>query len=79
MVTLNFMCTILFQRMLRIFVDLSSQVYQKLERTIPGFDNVMMKVHADAAARKARRIQKREAIKKAEKERILFGRAESGA
>ncbi|CAI0424151.1 unnamed protein product [Linum tenue] len=53
------------RRILEIFYNLGSQVYSKLERTIPGFDTVMEKVQTDADARDARRKLKRDALKKA--------------
>uniref|UniRef100_A0A2P2KDC5 GYF domain-containing protein n=1 Tax=Rhizophora mucronata TaxID=61149 RepID=A0A2P2KDC5_RHIMU len=56
------------------FHNLSTQVYAKLERTIPGIDVIMEKVQADARARNARRKQKREAKKKAEQEKALYNR-----
>ncbi|KAB2612043.1 hypothetical protein D8674_041205 [Pyrus ussuriensis x Pyrus communis] len=43
-----------------IFTNLRTRVYQKLERTIPGFNKIMEKVHADAAARDARRKARKE-------------------
>lgn len=61
------------QRIFRIFYNLSSQVYNKLERTIPGFNAIMEKVQADAAARDARRKERREAQKKAEDGAIYGG------
>ncbi|GMH30022.1 hypothetical protein Nepgr_031865 [Nepenthes gracilis] len=64
-------------RMFRIFFNLSVQVYNKLDRTIPGFHEVMDKVQADAAAREAKRREKRAAEKKAEEEKALFGRVQS--
>lgn len=62
------------QRMFRIFFNLSTRVYNKMERTIPGFSKIMDKVQADAAARDARRKERREALKRAEFERMIFGR-----
>lgn len=59
------------QRLYNIFDNLSSRVYQKLERTIPGFDKIMEKVQADAAARDAKRKARREAEMKAEQEKAL--------
>lgn len=61
------------QRIFRIFYNLSSQVYNKLDRTIPGFKSIMEKVQADAAARDARRKERREAEKKAEDAAIYGG------
>lgn len=49
-------------------------MYNKLERTIPGFNVVMEKVRADSAARDAQRKAKREAEKRAEAEEALYGR-----
>ncbi|KAL3753538.1 hypothetical protein ACJRO7_000874 [Eucalyptus globulus] len=63
------------KRMFRIFFNLSSRVYNKLERTVPGFTQIMEKVHADTAVRDARRKEKREAQKRAEQEEAMFGRA----
>lgn len=60
------------QRLFKIFYNLNSQVYKKLERTIPGFEKIMEKVQADTEARNARRKEKREAQKKAE-EMALYG------
>ncbi|KAK2972107.1 hypothetical protein RJ640_010270 [Escallonia rubra] len=51
-----------------IFQNLSSQVYNNLDQTIPGFSTVMEKVQAKAATRNTRRLQKREERKKAEAE-----------
>lgn len=45
-----------------------------MERTIPGFDKVMEKVHADATARDARRKGKRAAEKAAEQDIAFHGR-----
>ena len=64
------------QRLFRIFYNLSSQVYNKLDRTIPGFNAIMEKVQADAAGRDARRKEKREAQKKAE-EATVYGPSEN--
>ncbi|KAI3414469.1 GYF_2 domain-containing protein [Psidium guajava] len=63
------------KRMFRIFFNLSTRVYNKLERTIPGFTKIMEKVHADADARDARRKERREAQKRAEQEGAMYGRA----
>ncbi|KAA8517731.1 hypothetical protein F0562_015210 [Nyssa sinensis] len=60
-------------RMFEIFYNLSSQVYNKLDRTIPGFSKVMDKVHTDAAMRDAKRKERRNAQKRAEEEIALFG------
>lgn len=62
--------------MFRIFFSLSTRVYKKLERTIPGFNKIMQQVNANAAARDARRRERREAQKKAEEEVALFGRVQ---
>ncbi|XP_021289010.1 protein TIC 56, chloroplastic [Herrania umbratica] len=64
------------KRIFRIFCNLSSQVYNKLERTIPGFNTIMEKVQADAVVRDARRKGKREAQKKAE-EAARYGSTEN--
>ncbi|TYH77627.1 hypothetical protein ES332_D04G167000v1 [Gossypium tomentosum] len=64
------------KRIFRIFYNLSSQVFNKLDRTVPGFNAIMEKVQADSAARDARRKEKREAQKKAEAEAI-YGRREN--
>lgn len=61
-----------FQRLFRVFFNLSTSTYNKLERTIPGFSQVMEKVQVDAAAREARRERRREADKRAE-EKARFG------
>ncbi|KAB2087599.1 hypothetical protein ES319_A04G115000v1 [Gossypium barbadense] len=63
-------------RIFRIFYNLSSQVFNKLDRTVPGFNAIMEKVQADSAARDARRKEKREAQKKAEAE-AMYGRREN--
>ena len=60
--------------MFQIFHDLSVRVYNKLNRTVPGFGTVMEKVQIDSAARETRRMQKRAAKKMAEEEIALFGR-----
>ncbi|PHT32444.1 Protein TIC 56, chloroplastic [Capsicum baccatum] len=60
-------------RLFEIFHDLSVQVYNKLNRTVPGFGTVMEKVQIDSAARQTRRMQKRAAEKRAEEELALFG------
>lgn len=65
------------QRLFEIFHSLSVQVYSKLERTIPGFSTIMEKVQADAAAKAAKRKEKRAAQKRAEGEMALFGRVQS--
>ncbi|PHT35709.1 Protein TIC 56, chloroplastic [Capsicum baccatum] len=60
-------------RLFEIFHDLSVQVYNKLNRTVPGFGTVMEKVQIDSATRETRRMQKRAAEKRAEEELALFG------
>nr|CAD1822053.1 unnamed protein product [Ananas comosus var. bracteatus] len=62
------------KRLFRIFYNLSYRVYNKLERTIPGFNVVMEKVRTDSAARDAQRKAKREAEKRAEAEEAIYGR-----
>lgn len=62
------------QRMFKLFYNLSFRVYNKLERTIPGFDALMEKVRAEAEAREERRRQKREAQKRAEAEVAIHGK-----
>lgn len=59
--------------MFSIFYKLSARVYNKLVRTVPGFDTIMEKVDADAAAREAIRREKR-AAQKAAKEKALYDR-----
>ncbi|KAK4432250.1 protein, chloroplastic [Sesamum alatum] len=59
-------------RLFEIFRKLSQRTYDKLERTIPGFDKIMEKVEADAAERDAKRKAKRLAEKKAEEEKALL-------
>ncbi|KAK9291033.1 hypothetical protein L1049_009217 [Liquidambar formosana] len=54
------------KRMFRIFYNLSTRVYNKMVRTIPGFTTVMEKVDANFAERIARRNEKRAAEKRAE-------------
>jgi hypothetical protein len=49
------------QRLLNLFIYLSTRVYRKMEQTIPGFNTIMEKVEADVAARRARRKAMREA------------------
>ncbi|XP_077214329.1 histone-lysine N-methyltransferase ATXR3-like protein [Tasmannia lanceolata] len=61
------------KRMFRIFHNLSYRVYNKMERSIPGFNAVAEKVRATAAAREARRKGKRAAEKRAEAELALYG------
>ncbi|PHT69805.1 Protein TIC 56, chloroplastic [Capsicum annuum] len=60
-------------RLFELIHDLSVQVYNKLNRTVPGFGTVMEKVQIDSAARETRRMQKRAAEKRAEEELALFG------
>ena len=50
-------------------------MYNKLERTIPGFSTVMERVQAESIEREEKRREKREAEKRAEKEKS-FGRVE---
>lgn len=59
------------KRLFRTFFNLSTRVYNKMERTIPGFSTIMEKVEADAAARDARRKERREAKKRAERDRAF--------
>lgn len=59
----------MLQRLLRLFSNLSARVYSRLERKIPGFDKVVEKVQADAAARRAARLEKRKALKRSKYER----------
>uniref|UniRef100_A0A5B6ZBY6 GYF domain-containing protein n=1 Tax=Davidia involucrata TaxID=16924 RepID=A0A5B6ZBY6_DAVIN len=60
-------------RMFEIFYNLSTQVYSKMGRTVPGFSTVMERVHADASARDAKREGRRNAQKRAEEEIAVFG------
>lgn len=62
------------KRMYRIFNNLSYRVYDKLERTIPGFNKVMEKVRADTEEKTARRKEMRAAQKRADAEAAIFGR-----
>lgn len=48
--------------LLESYHEISSLTYQKLCETIPGFETIMEKVEADAAARKARREKLRKQI-----------------
>ncbi|XP_016504827.1 protein TIC 56, chloroplastic [Nicotiana tabacum] len=64
-------------RLFEIFHDLSVQVYNKMERTVPGFRKVMENVEIDSAARETKREQKRAAQKRTEEEIALFGRVRS--
>ena len=50
-------------------------MYNKMERTVPGFNAIMEKVQADYAARADRRKERREAQKKAE-EAAIYGPSE---
>ncbi|KAK4794041.1 hypothetical protein SAY86_012035 [Trapa natans] len=59
------------KRLFRIFYNLSVRVYNKLERTIPGFDMIVQQVSANVAARNERRKKRREAEKKAEEEALV--------
>lgn len=68
--------SLLMQRLFEIFHNLSVQVYSKLERTIPGFSTIMEKVQVDAAAKAAKRKEKRTAQQRVEEEMALFGRAQ---
>lgn len=43
------------QRLFRIFCNLNTRVYNKLERTVPGFNTVMEKVRAEVEAKRARK------------------------
>ncbi|KAH6824711.1 histone-lysine N-methyltransferase ATXR3-like protein [Perilla frutescens var. hirtella] len=56
-------------RLFEIFHNLSVQTYNKLEKAIPGFDEIMVKVQAEAEKKAERRKAKREAEKKANEER----------
>lgn len=62
--------------MFRIFFNLSTRVYEKLERTIPGFRTIMEKVEADASVRDARRQERRKTQMKAD-EVALYGKDKS--
>ncbi|KAK1264462.1 hypothetical protein QJS04_geneDACA010656 [Acorus gramineus] len=62
------------QRMYTIFTNLSFRVYKKMQRTIPGFDEIMEKVAEQNEARLERRREKRAAQKKAEAEGIMYGK-----
>lgn len=44
-----------------------------MERTIPGFNKIMEKVQADAAARDAKRKERRNGMNRAEYERKILG------
>lgn len=65
------------QSLFNIFHNLSVEVYQKLERTIPGFDTIMERVQAESIERLNKRKAIRAAEKKAEKDLHLSGRVES--
>lgn len=72
----NFFCHVM-QSLFNLYHDLSVQVYNKLDRSIPGFRTVLERVQAEAIDREAKRKEKREAEKRAEKEMKMFGRVES--
>ncbi|KAL9242582.1 hypothetical protein vseg_016568 [Gypsophila vaccaria] len=57
-----------------IFYDLSTQVYSRLEKSIPGFDKVMKEVHEESNLKNEIREQKLRAGKDAE-ETALYGRS----
>lgn len=61
------------QRLFEIFHNLSVQTYNKLEKTIPGFDKIMEKVQADAAVKAERIKAKRAAQLKAKEEGRRLG------
>lgn len=67
----------LVQSLFNLFHNLSVEVYQKLEQTIPGFDTVMERVQAESIERQDRRKAIRAAEKKAEKEFHMSGRVQS--
>lgn len=73
MLVLNLFVFLCAQRLYRIYSNLSTRVYQKMVRTIPGFDKVMEKVQADANARYERRKARRVAEKQAELEKAFGG------
>ncbi|KAK4342689.1 hypothetical protein RND71_038505 [Anisodus tanguticus] len=64
-------------RLFEIYHDLSVQVYNKMERTVPGFSTVMEKVQIDSAARQAKRKNQRTEQKRAEEEIAIFGHVRS--
>lgn len=72
--TLMWIAPLFVQKLFDIFHNLSIQTYGKLERSIPGFSTVMEKVQRDFEAKEARRLGKREALKRAEQDKALFGR-----
>ncbi|KAH9613655.1 hypothetical protein KSS87_020421 [Heliosperma pusillum] len=53
-------------RLFKIFSNLSTQVYSRLERLIPGFDKVVEQAQEEAAAKNEERLLKRKAEKEAE-------------
>ncbi|KAI4331612.1 hypothetical protein MLD38_029786 [Melastoma candidum] len=58
-------------RLIKVFFNLSYHVYNKLVKTIPGFDQVMERVQFDAVARDARRERRRLEDKRAEEKARL--------
>ncbi|CAA7392860.1 unnamed protein product [Spirodela intermedia] len=62
------------KRLFRTFYNLSYRVYNKLERSIPGFDVVMERVRSDSEDRYTQRKDKRDAQKRTEAEEAIYGR-----
>ncbi|XP_074302070.1 protein TIC 56, chloroplastic-like [Silene latifolia] len=61
-------------RLFKIFFHLSTKVYNRLERLIPGFDKVLEQVQEDAVAQNEARLLRRKAEREAE-ETGKYGRS----
>ncbi|KAK9668520.1 hypothetical protein RND81_13G066300 [Saponaria officinalis] len=61
-------------RTFKIFFNLSTRVYSRLERMIPGFDKVMKEVDEEESAKNERRQQQKREEKEAEEEAALIRR-----
>ncbi|KAF5471495.1 hypothetical protein F2P56_008283 [Juglans regia] len=65
------------KRLYKTFINLSTQVYKKLDRTLPGFRTIMDKVRADSDARATRReVARREVLKRVAMEKELGDQVE---
>lgn len=65
-VNIKLSCFDYLQRLYRVFETLNTWVYNKMERTIPGFDKIVKKVKDDLVARLSRQAEKKLTEKRAE-------------
>lgn len=52
------------QRLYKLFEDLNSELYEKMEKTLPGFDKIVEKVLRDLYTRLEKLTEEKEAEKR---------------